>query len=237
MNPIIIIPVYNEQENIAPLIREIRKQFPRLDVVVVDDHSTDATAQILSELQVPCIRHSINLGYGTAVQTGYKYALQKGYTAVIQLDGDGQHDPAGIGLLWQKLRTSGCDIVIGTRFWSKSPYQMDLWRQMGVRIQKILLRLLCGLSVSDPTSGFLALSEKALELFSKNWFPFDYPDADVLLVARRLGLNVTEQPVVMRQSVTRRSMHSGLRPLYYMFRIIFVMLLFMFQDRRCFLED
>jgi glycosyltransferase involved in cell wall biosynthesis len=233
---LVLIPCYNEERGLSKLLARV-KQACGHDILVLDDGSSDRTADVAEEAGVMCLRHPVNLGYGAALQSGYKYALESGYDEVVHLDGDGQHDPAGLQTLEQAGRDMPSDIIIGSRFWKGSRYRMPVTRYLGVVVERGLLRFLTGLRISDPTSGFQRLSRRAMALYSRGWFPSDFPDADVLLVAHRMGLSIHEVAVTMYPAADGVSIHSGLKPIYYVFRIFFVMFLIMLQKRSSFLEN
>lgn len=217
---LVLIPALNEERNIASVIRDVRKEITEATIQVINDGSADATASKARQAGAKVLSHPFNMGYGVALQTGYKYALKYGFDCVVQMDGDGQHDPRYINLLLQELETGEADIVIGSRFLVKGRHTIPLLRLIGMGFFGFIASLLCGQRITDPTSGYQALSRRAVEFFVSDAFPGDYPDADVLVMLHRAGLRFREVPVVMRRNIQGRSMHSGLKPLYYIYKML-----------------
>ena len=216
---LVVIPAYHEEKRVGEVVSRVRTALPDFQVVVVDDGSLDATSRVAREAKARVLRHPFNLGYGAALQTGYKYALASGASLVVQLDADGQHDPADAHALVEPIERGELDVVIGSRFLGAGDYQMGTLRASGRRFFQALLAAL-GLRISDPTSGYQALSRSALEFYAGDDFPSDYPDVDVLLAAHRRGLRIGERPVVMRESPRISSMHSGLAPIFYVYKML-----------------
>lgn len=214
----ILIPAFNESRSLAGVLRGLDYLRGRCEIVVIDDGSRDETGAIARKLGATVLTHPFNLGYGASLQTGYKYGLGRGAEFVVQMDGDGQHEPAEAALLIEALHQGEVDIVIGSRFVERSGYEMGLVRSLGRKLFAAL-GASAGLSVSDPTSGFQALSRRAIELYSEEFFPSDYPDIDVLLVAHRRGLTAREVPVRMRQGLRKSHLHGGLKSWYYVYRL------------------
>lgn len=212
-----VIPAFNERKCIRRVLGQVRAQVPG-DILVVDDGSSDDTAEEARLSGAIVAVHPVNLGYGSALQTGYRYALRHGYDAVVQLDGDGQHDPASIPALLEAL--SRADVVVGSRFLDSGSYRPPLMRRIGIWLFANVASLLCRQRVTDPTSGFQAISRAALHFYAHERYPADYPDADVLAMVARSGLRLAEVPVHMLAPADGKSMHAGfLRPLYYVFRM------------------
>lgn len=225
MNPLAVVPAFNEAAAIGKVVATIRSLDLDLPVLVVDDGSTDATADIARQAGARVVRLPFNMGYGIALQTGYKYALREGYDAVVQLDGDGQHEPADIGVVLGPLRRDEADVVIGSRFLRAGAYRPSAPRLVGMKVFGSLAFLLTGTRFSDVTSGFQALNRKAIAFFASERYPADYPDADVLVMLMRSGFRIAEVPVTMYAKEAGRSMHAGLRPIYYVFRMLLALLL------------
>ncbi len=228
---LVVVPAHNEEKNIVPLIRELKRSLQALpagvnsEILLVDDCSTDQTARLASAEGVLTLRLPINLGYGGALRAGYTFAIRKGFDAVVQLDADGQHDPASIGTLLDPIQQGMADIVVGSRWRSASEYRMPLTRRLGQRFFGSVMGLLGGSRVHDPTSGYQALSSRVIRLFASEEFPADYPDANVLLFLQLLGLRVVERPAVFRERRSGRSMHSGLlHPVLYSLKMAFSMI-------------
>lgn len=216
---IVILPAYNEAKNLPTVLAGLSAAERGYEVVVIDDGSDDDTARIAAGLEATVLRHPFNLGYGAALQTGYKYALRRGATVLVQMDADGQHDPNDIARLVAPLREERCDLVIGSRFLSESGYEMGVTRSLGRRLFLGVGRLF-GLQITDPTSGFQAMNRAVLELYAQDFFPADYPDVNVLLAAHRAGLRIGECPVEMSESMRPSTLHIGLRPIYYVYKML-----------------
>ncbi|MCX5717490.1 MAG: glycosyltransferase family 2 protein [Nitrospirae bacterium] len=226
-NTAIIMPACNEEGRIASTISGIRK-FSNADIVVVNDGSDDDTASEARKAGAVVIYLPSNLGYGAALQTGFKYALDKGYEFAVQMDADGQHDPASIKAIIEPAIADEVDVVIGSRFLDKGNYKSPFVRRMGMYFFAVITSVVTGRTITDPTSGFQALNKKVMEFYASDAYPTDYPDADVIIMLHRQGFRFKEVPVIMHNAA-KRSMHGGiLKPLYYIFKMmlsIFVTLL------------
>ncbi len=216
---VLIIPAYNEAKNLPDVLARVAAADSGCEVVVVDDGSQDDTGDIAARAGATVLRHPFNLGYGAALQTGYKYALERDAVLVVQMDADGQHDPAQIRELAAGIRSGDCDLVIGSRFIETTDYQMGALRSVGRKVFSAIARL-AGLRVSDPTSGFQGMNRRVLDLYARDFFPTDYPDVDVLLTAFRHGLRVGEHPVRMAEGSRASTLHGGLRSIYYVYKML-----------------
>ena len=214
---LIIVPCYNEQETIAALYREICEKTP-YDVMVVNDCSTDDSKTILHSEGIPHLDLPLNLGIGGAVQAGYRYALRSGYDAAVQIDGDGQHDPGQAEALVAPIKQDNADLVIGSRYIDKTGYQSSAMRRVGIRFFKGLIYCLSGKRVTDATSGFRAVSRKAMQLFDI-YYAKDYPEPESNMLALKNKLRVCEVPVTMRERRGGVSSIKALQPLYYMLKV------------------
>lgn len=228
MKTMILIPAYNEAARIGGVVQSVRSIYPGYDVVVVNDGSRDDTAQKAREAGATVISHLFNMGYGVAIQTGYKYAVLHDYDFLVQIDGDGQHDPAGIVELLTPVLDGETDFALGSRFLNHESYEPTLARRIGMLFFRHLLSWIIRKNITDSTSGFQAFNRRVISFFTSEAFPCDYPDADMLLSLHRAGYSIREVPVRMYASTTGKSMHGGWRPFYYMFKMllsIFVTLL------------
>ncbi len=224
----IVIPAYNEADNIATVIRKIKAvlQPHPADIIVVDDGSTDHTRGIARREGAIVLPHAMNMGYGCALKTGLTFAWEKAYDRVVTLDADGQHDPQSIPALLEPLESATCEIVMGSRFLGTQPSAVPFLRRCGQRFFSWLLWLTTRERVTDPTTGFHAIGYKALWLYASDLFPDDYPDANFMLVLHRAGLRWREVPARFLPRERGKSMHSNpLRSLYYMLRVSLSMLL------------
>lgn len=228
MKILIIIPAYNEDARIGEVVHRVREAVPDFDILVINDGSRDDTGQVAQAAGAMVATHPFNLGYGVAIQTGYKYALAKGYDFVVQMDGDGQHDPTFIKQLLAPVMAGETDFALGSRFLDAESYEPSLARRAGMTFFRWLTSLLIHARITDSTSGYQAFNSNVIRFFTTEVFPCDYPDADMLLTLHRAGFRIQEVPVRMYASATGKSMHTGVMPLYYMFKMllsIFVTLL------------
>lgn len=215
---LVLLPSYNEAARLPQVLARLRELAPDFSPVVVNDGSRDGTGAVARKCGATVLDHPFNLGYGAALQTGYKFALQEGAQLLVQMDADGQHDPAHIPRLIEPIRNGEADLVIGSRFLEPTAYRMGFSRSLGRKLFQRLARL-SGLEVTDPTSGFQAMNRAVLELYVGEFFPSDYPDVDVLLVGHRRGLRIRERSVVMTESTRPSTLHGGLRSIYYLYRL------------------
>jgi len=232
---LLIIPAYNEETGIPGVIQGIRRYASGAEILVVDDGSTDQTRGVSLKAGVGVVSHPFNLGYGSALQTGYQYALIKGYETILQMDGDGQHDPSFIPDLLAVVQRDEADIAIGSRFLEPKgigsggqSYRAPFMRRAGMKLFGTITSLIIRQKITDPTSGYQAMNGKVLEWVSSDQFPCDYPDADVIIMLHRSGFRIREVPVRMFENRDKKSMHSGLKPVYYIFKMflsIFVTLM------------
>jgi len=235
---LIIIPAYNEGNNIQRVLHQLEHQgtCSMADILVINDASTDSTNWIVKEMGYPMISQLFNMGYGCALQTGYKYAVRRGYQYVIQMDGDGQHDVCNIPRIYGKLKEADengryPDIVLGARFRKDSAeFPVSLPKRIVYALFRFIIRLLTGERIADPTTGLQGLSRKAFLYYSKyNHFDDKYPDANMLILMMLIKFKVVEIPAVMHARTEGKSMHSGLKPFWYMLRVLYSMLVILFQ--------
>ena len=218
-NTLIVIPAFNEEKNIGKVLDGIRRCAPKIPVLVVNDGSRDATARVAREHGAKVISLPFNSGYGVTLQTGFIFALKNGYTTVVQMDADGQHDPRYIVDMLQKIHNENLDVVIGSRFLEDTKYKTTFLKRMGMVIFGSLASFFCGQKVSDPTSGFQALKGKAIQFVASEYYPPDYPDADFIIMLHRYGFKTREIPVTMHPSPGNKSMHTGHKTIYYVFKM------------------
>jgi len=217
---LVVIPALNEEEQIATVVQQVTEQVPEAQILVVNDGSSDRTEQKALACGAKVLSHPFNMGYGVALQTGYKYAWKYGFDYVLQMDGDGQHDAQYLRVLLSEVKEGKVDVVIGSRFLREGGYHVPLLRRMGMLLFGFIASRVSGQKITDPTSGYQALGRRVIEFYTRDAFPGDYPDADVLVMLHRAGLRVQEVPVAMRPNSNGRSMHSGLKPLYYIYKML-----------------
>lgn len=230
---LIIIPAYNEEQTIVPLLEKLEQpeiaQFA--DVLVMNDASWDATNHVTKKRNHDVVTHVFNLGYGSGLQLGYKFAVRKDYKYVIQMDADGQHDVCNIPKIFKELQTEDengelPDIVLGSRFMQgSSDFYISFAKKIAFVWFRLILKMGTGRRITDPTTGLQGLNWRTFLFYSKyNDFDDKYPDANMLMQMLLLGFKVREIPAVMHARTTGASMHSGLKPVLYMFRMTFSML-------------
>ena len=218
MKKLIIIPAYNESEAILSTVETIRREAPDFDYLVVNDCSTDSTKQILEEHRLNFLDLPVNLGIGGAVQTGYMYAYRHGYDMAVQVDGDGQHDPAFLKTMADHLENHHCDMVIGSRFIRKEGFQSSRARRMGIQWFSWLIRMMTGVTITDPTSGLRMVGRRGMELFSKD-YPRDYPEPETIVTLLNRNLKIEEIPVIMRERQGGTSSINLKKSVYYMVKV------------------
>jgi len=224
LRTLVIVPAYNEARNLPHVIESVRSALPACDICVVDDGSSDGTATVAAGSGAMVLRHAVNLGIGGAVQAGYLWARDHGYDLAVQIDGDGQHNPAFVPALVAPVLEGRADLVVGSRFLGREGFLSTRVRRLGIGYLSVLVRVVCGATVTDPTSGFRAAGRSAIELFA-GIYPSDYPEPESIAVARRHGLRVTEVPVRMDPRRHGQSSIGFRRSLYYLVKVSLELLL------------
>lgn len=234
---LVIVPAFNEQDNIRKTLEEIRSSPLGVDMVVIDDGSTDATAQEARTFGARVVSLPFNLGIGGAVQTGFQFAYDNDYDIAVQLDGDGQHDARYLSTIIDPVAQGRADMSVGSRFMPKQErgYRSSFARRIGIGFFVYLIGVLTGYHVYDPTSGFRAYNKKMIKLFSRH-YPHDFPEPEAIVLARRSGAVILELPVVMRKRQGGASSIRYLKSLYYMMKVTFAILLDMLKTRRMVLD-
>lgn len=251
---LVVIPAYNEEKTIGEVIEKIyvlrstmkdkKENLSSVDILVVNDGSTDFTARIAQEKGAYVLNLPYNLGIGGAMQTGFKFAEEFGYGFLVRMDADGQHNPQEIGNLLKPIFENKSDLVIGSRFLSISRpdnigsagnmgiggYRSSFFRRTGIHLFSFLVSLFVGKKVKDPTSGFRALNWKVIKLFAQE-YPVDYPEVEELLLLKQKGLNFLEIPVKMQ---ARKSGHSSItlfKSMYYMIKVSLALFITFFRRK------
>ncbi len=224
----VIIPAYNEEQSIGDVVASIRRLGTGYDAIVINDNSTDKTAEVARRAGALVIELPCNLGIGGAVQTGYKFARQRGYDACIQVDGDGQHPADQIPRLIQTLFYEGYDVVIGSRFVTDSKYEISFMRLLGIRILSFFLKVTTGLDIKDTTSGFRAINRKVMEFFADE-YPQDYPEPESLVFVHKKGYTVKEIPTRMNSRMYGKSSITPILSIYYMIKVMLAMFIDLFK--------
>jgi glycosyltransferase involved in cell wall biosynthesis len=233
--PLAIVPAYNEQGCVGGVVADVQHHCPDFDVVVIDDGSTDATADHARAAGASVIRTPFNLGIGGAVQCGYVYALEKGYDLAIQVDGDGQHDAAQIPVLRTHLdRHPELQMVTGSRFLERpgngNGYRSSAPRRAGIRLFSALLSLITRQRITDPTSGFRMTTRRGIELFARD-YPHDYPEVEAVVMLHHHRLRSAEVPVRMRARLDGRSSIAGHWSVFYMLKVLLAVMVGVFRAR------
>ncbi len=218
----VVVPAFNEEKSIADVVNNInliaKENNLQLDVVVVNDCSTDSTAEIISALNCIALYLPINLGIGGAVQTGFKYAFANDYDFAIQIDGDGQHPAEEIPELLKTAVDEQYDVLIGSRFISNQGFQSSAIRRFGINYFKNLIRLLVDVTINDNTSGYRVLGKKALEIVSE-YYPDEYPEPEAIVMFSLLKLKIGEKAVTMKERQGGVSSIGKFASVYYMFKV------------------
>jgi glycosyltransferase involved in cell wall biosynthesis len=226
-----IVPAYNEAGAIGATVGAIRRLAPDFDVLVVDDGSADATAGLARSAGAKVLRLPFNLGIGAAVQSGYVYAAENGYEVAVQVDGDGQHDPAHIHELLDRLNGDPeLNMVTGSRFLQPEGdgYRSSAARRVGIRLFSRLVSRITGQRVTDPTSGFRMTDRSGIELFARD-YPHDYPEVEAILLMHANRLRSCETPVVMEPRVSGRSAITMTQSVYYMVKVLLAVFVGLFR--------
>ena len=228
---LIIIPTHNEEKQIASVIKDIKK-YSDADIVVIDDGSGDMSAAIARKAGAFVIRHPFNMGAGAAVQTGYKYASENNYDYLLQIDGDGQHHPRYIPDMFAIVENHKCDIVFGSRFLNDNQYKPGFLKYSGIKIFRQIIKIITGEIISDPTSGYRCMNRNVFNQFTEDFYPCDYPDANIVILLHRMGFNISELPVMMMPNPEGRSMHRGIFKItYYFFKVFLSILVILLRKK------
>ena len=224
MKKLIIIPAYNEQESIKKTVEDIMEKAPHFDYIVINDCSTDKTKEICETEEFNVIHLPVNLGIGGAVQTGYLYAARNGYDIAVQVDGDGQHDPQFLSKMADYMEAEHADMVIGSRFIDKEGFQSSGARRVGIKYFTMLIKLLTGTKITDPTSGLRMVNREIIEFFAEE-YPKDYPEPESVVAILRRKKKLLEIPVIMRERSGGVSSISMKKSVYYMIKVSLAILI------------
>lgn len=222
---IVILPAYNEGMNIKGVIEDIRENTDEVDILVVNDGSTDNTSNISKEMGVYLIDLPVNLGIGGAVQTGFQYALSNNYSYAMQFDGDGQHKGSEIPKLLDRIRKGDADVVIGSRFLKggASAFRSTFFRRIGIFFFSNLISIIMRQRLTDPTSGFRVANREAIRRFAKH-YPEDYPEPEAIVLLKRWGFRIAEIPTIMQERVGSSSSITTIKSVYYMVKVTLAIL-------------
>ena len=212
-----MLPALNEQASIAHVIAEVRAALPGVTCLVVDDGSVDRTAAIAREAGAVVASLPFNLGVGGAMRLGFNYALDYGFDNVVQVDADGQHNPASVRSLLAAL--DGADLVLGARFAGEGDYEAKGPRRWAMRVLAAILSRVAHTRLTDTTSGFKASGPKAVALFAQH-YPAEYlgDTIEALVIAARAGCVIRQVPVAMRPRSGGTPSHNPFRSAAYLGR-------------------
>jgi glycosyltransferase involved in cell wall biosynthesis len=214
---LIVMPALNEGHSVGAVIAEVFAALPGVSCLVVDDGSIDATAREAAKAGARVAQLPYNLGVGGAMRLGFRFALENGYDNVVQLDSDGQHDPAAVSELVAKLASA--DIVIGARFSGKGSYNVRGPRRWAMSLLSAVISRIAGTKLNDTTSGFKAMGPHAVSLFASN-YPAEYlgDTIEALVIAAKAGLTISQVPTAMRERAGGRPSHNPVKSAVYLAR-------------------
>ena len=221
---LIIIPAYNEAGCIEKVVDNLERNYPQYDYVVINDGSTDDTRKICARRGYNFMDLPVNTGLSGAIKSGMRYANYYGYDYVLQLDGDGQHDPKFLATMADYLKEHGLDMVIGSRFINKEGFQSSGARRMGIKYFTVLIQLLTGKKITDPTSGLRMVNRDVMKIFAYD-YPKDYPEPESVVAILRQKKNVEEIPVIMKAREGGVSSISPKKSVYYMIKVTLAILI------------
>ena len=227
-----VVPAYNESSTVTDVVEELRDGAPEFDLLVIDDGSTDETADLGERCGAQVLRLPFNLGIGGAVQAGFIYAREHGYDYVAQVDADGQHDPRELRKLVEAMHDPlPVDMVCGSRFLTSDyRYPAPISRRTGIHIFAFLLSHIVSGPVSDPTSGFRLYNRRAIELFARD-YPHDFPEVEAVLMLHHHRLKMREVPVRMYERGGGRSSISTGKSAYYMIKVLLALMMGLARKR------
>ena len=214
---LVIIPAHNEEDSLPATLAEVRAKAPNVDILIVNDGSRDATAKVAKAAGVAVVSHPVNLGVGGALQTGFRFAVEHGYEIGVQLDADGQHDPAYLAVLLEPVLSGKADVSIGSRYVEQTGYRAPLNRRLGMLFFSGIVHLALKQRITDTTSGFRAYNLAVMQVCQHD-FPKDFPDAPLLIALARRGFRLTEVAVVMRERQAGQSFYTLGKQLYYPYK-------------------
>ena len=221
---LIIIPAYNEEDNIEKVVDNLITNFPQYDYVIINDGSTDSTKKICKRKGYEVLNLSINMGIGGAVQTGYCYARDNDYDMAVQIDGDGQHDVGFLEGMIRCMAEEQADCVIGSRFVEKEGFQSSHLRRTGIKFLSTLGWILTGARIKDITSGYRLVNRRFIQIFAQD-YPADYPEPEAMVITAVHGGRIREYPVIMRKREGGTSSITLKKSVYYMFKVTIAMLI------------
>ncbi|WFB35656.1 glycosyltransferase family 2 protein [Kiritimatiellota bacterium B12222] len=215
---LLIVPCFNEALSIPRLIQEVREADVGLDIILINDGSSDQTVRVAKSLNILIIDLPCNLGVGHAVQTGFQYGVIHGYDYLVRIDGDGQHPPIEIHKMLQAAAGVSADLVVGSRFGGEQTLISTRTRYLGAQALARFLSMICQSKISDPTSGFWLVKRPLFSYFARE-FPTDYPEPEALAILRRQGYAYAEVPVQFRVRELGESSIKSWGTIYYAMKV------------------
>ena len=216
---LLVLPAWNEEESLPGVLAEIKAELPAVGVLVVNDCSSDGTSRIAHAAGVDVLDLPLNLGVGGAMRAGYRFARDHGYDVAVQLDADGQHDPAEVPLLLAAMDGGDVDVVIGARFAGRGDYDVRGPRRWAMKLMSRVLSRITGATLTDATSGFKACGPRAIDLYAVD-YPAEYlgDTIESLVIGARAGLRVTQVGVKMRPRAAGNASHNPVKSLIFLVR-------------------
>lgn len=236
MRRLAIVPALNEEGAVGSVIDEIRGFDPAFEIVVVDDGSSDRTSEIARSRGVHVVTLPFNLGIGAAMQTGFRFAQANGFDLAVQIDGDGQHDPAELPALLEPILAAEADYVVGSRFAGAEAFRSSFTRRLGIRLFAFTVSVIAHQRLTDTTSGFRAINRRGIALFAAD-YPHDYPEVEATVMIVKHRLRLKEVPVRMRERKTGRSSITKFSSVYYVFKVLLALFVDLFRPREDLTED
>ena len=214
---LIVMPAYNEEDVVADVVTEVFDKLPGVSVLVVNDGSRDDTVARARSAGATVLDLPFNLGVGGAMRTGFKYAQQHGFRYVVQVDSDGQHDPAGVPLILDALRT--VDVAIGARLAGEGDYQVTGPRRWAMVVLAAVIGRIARTRLTDTTSGFRGAGPRAIGIFAQH-YPAEYlgDTVESLVLAARAGCSISQVPVSMRPRAGGTPSHNPVKAAVYLGR-------------------
>jgi glycosyltransferase involved in cell wall biosynthesis len=232
---LIVTPAFNEHRSVGDVVREVQRTLPGVTCLVVDDGSTDHTAEVAREAGAIVAELPYNMGVGGAMRTGFRFAKENGFQYVVQVDADGQHDPSEVPALIAAL--SEADIVIGARFAGKGDYDVRGPRKWAMVVLAKALSRTASADLTDTTSGFRASGPRAISLFAEN-YPAEYlgDTIESLVIAARAGCRITQVPAAMRLRAAGQPSTNPVKSTVFLARVAMAVA-FAFMRRRVLLIE
>jgi glycosyltransferase involved in cell wall biosynthesis len=233
---VVFIPAWNEEENILAVLAELATVLPEVDTLVIDDGSTDATAQIAREAGAIVVSFGVNRGLRAGIAAGYREAHERGYAFCGRVDADGQHPAAELVRLLELVRSGECDVAVGSRFAAGEGYDADRYlpspsRRFGIGLLQKAMHVRLGRKFHDPTSGMAAVNAKAMAVMSRPYVS-GAPEVEALLRLKAEGLRVEEVAVHMRERAGGESKLQGKKAVKLVLTVVGTLLFFRWLRHR-----